>query len=63
MTFLETHFRDAVLDYESDSDKIKFLLHHDKWEARRITRKGKDAIKKYITEKEKANLKIQWEFE
>lgn len=61
-TFLEQQFLDAVLDYESDPERIKFLLHKDKWENRRIWRKGRDAIKPFTTEKERINLKVEWEF-
>ena len=62
MTFLETHFRDAVLDYESDPQRIKFLLAKDKWENRRIRRKGRDAIKRFTTEKERTNMKVEFDF-
>jgi len=62
-SFLEEHFRDAVLDYCGDPVTVANLLYKDKWEARRMQRKGKDAIKRYITEKEKANLKVEWHFE
>jgi hypothetical protein len=62
-SFLEQHFLDAVLNYESDPETIKRLLAQDKWENRRIRRKGRDVINKFITEKEKANLKVEWHFE
>lgn len=63
VSFLETHFRDAILDYESDPAKVKFMLEKDKWEHRRIIRRGKDAIKKHITSKEKAALDPELRFE
>jgi hypothetical protein len=61
--FLETHFRDAILDYEPDPERIKFLLYKDKWESRRIQRRGRDAIKRYTTDKERANMKVEWGFD
>lgn len=60
--FLETHFRDAVLSYESDPNEIKRLLAKDKWENRRIRRRGRDAIKRFTTEKERANMKVEFDF-
>jgi hypothetical protein len=62
-TFLEQHFIDAVLDYCGDPVAVANSLYKDKWESRRIQRKGKDAIKRYITEKEKSRLVVEWNFE
>lgn len=63
MTFLETHFRDAVLDYEPDPARIKHLFECSQYDRRYMNRKGRDAIKKFITSKEKANLKVEWNFD
>jgi len=60
--FLEQHFLDAVLDYCGDPETVKNLLEKDIYENRRIRRRGRDAINKFITEKEKAKLKVVWEF-
>lgn len=63
MIFLETHFRDAVLSYESDPNEIKRLLAKDKWENRRIRRRGRDAIKRFTTEKERTNMIVEFDFD
>ena len=63
VSFLETHFRDAVLDYESDPNEVKRLLEKDQWENRRIRRRGRDAIVPFTTSKERAKLKVEWSFE
>lgn len=63
VSFLETHFRDAILDYESDPNEVKRLLEKDQWENRRIRRRGRDAIVPFTTSKERANMTVEWSFE
>lgn len=63
VSFLETHFRDALLDYESNPEQLKRLLYKDKLESWYIQRRARQAVNGFLTDKEKARLKVSYEFQ
>lgn len=54
--FLATHFRDAVLDYYPNVDKLLKEKRYNTWEWSSCMNRGRLAIYPFLTDKERARL-------
>ena len=61
--FLETNFRDAVLNYYDNLDDLKRDMLHNNWDYRHAMRLGRKAVRRSLTVKELQNLEPRLEFE